>query len=162
MAKRGIPAKKDYFHVVLPRLKQVEEMIKHEYTAQEIADFLGVNVRTYYKWKQHYTELQLLHSDIRVQNIAKLKISALKEALGYDTTDIMVETIREVNEDGSLGRITYQKERKTKKRIRGNSQLLVFLLCNWAPDEFKRQDTEDIIKTLQVFMSKEVKDVYGE
>lgn len=156
MPKMGIPAgKRDYFQVVIPKLQEIENMINHGYSNRDISDFLGVPERTYYKWKRQYTELQILHADGKTKNTAKLRHAALKEALGYEVTEYHTEKI-----ESYLGETI--KTKTVKKWVRGSPQLIIFLLCNWAPDEFKRQDTEEIIKTLQVFMSKEVKDVYGE
>jgi len=155
MPKRGIPAKYDYFHCVMPKLKEIENMITSGYPIKEIADFVGVPLSTYYKWKRTYTELEVLHASGKEKNVAKLKHNALREALGYETIETHTETI-----DSYLGQTTRTKT--VKKWVRGSPQLIIFLLCNWAPEEFKRTDTEEILKSLQVFMSKEVKDVYGD
>lgn len=157
MGKRGIPAKKDYFHVVLPNLKEIERMVRYGYSIKEIAQALNVTPRTYYKWKQQYTELDLIHAPVDIKNVDKVKKTLVKEILGYEYTERHVEEIKDKD-----GNITYSKLKKVTKWIRPNSQLLIFFLCNKCPDEFKRQDTEEIIRSLEVFMSKEVKDTYGD
>ena len=158
MPKYGIPQKHDYFRIVLPKLKEIENMVDYGYSIKQIADSLGVNAKTYYKWKSQYSELDIIHSQGVKKNVAKLKKAALTEALGYEYKEKQVEEIK----DTVTGKVTFRKTKTTTKYARPNINILTFLLCNWAPDEFKRTDQEEILKTLQVFMSKEVKEVYGD
>jgi len=158
MPKYGIPSKRDYFKIIMPKLKEIENMVAYGYSIKEISDVLGVNTKTYYKWKSQYSELEIIHSSGKTKNIAKLKKSALQEALGYEYKERHVEEIKDV----VTGEVTWRKTKTITKYARSNTNVLVFLLCNWAPDEFKRTDQEEILKTLQVFMSKEVKEVYGD
>jgi hypothetical protein len=157
MAKRGIPFKPDYFTVILPNIEKISNMIKCGYSIKDIAASLHISDSTYYRWKSQYEELGLLHSSIDTQNIGKAKTSLINEVLGYWKTERHYEEVKDKE-----GNVTYSRTKKIDKWHRPSAPLIMFYLCNKLPEDFKRTDIEQMIKTIEVQMSKEVKSVYGE
>lgn len=156
--KSGLPIKRDYFNTVLPKWDILKSMIARGHPVRDLAATLGISVNTYHKWRSRYDDLKLLHADARTQHIAELKRSLYQEAKGFEYTETQTEEITNC----VTGEVTYRKVKKIKKYARSSPQLLIFALCNWDPENFKRTDTEEIIKSLQVFMSKEVENTYGD
>lgn len=155
--KAGTPIKRDYFNTVLPRLTTIADMVSKGYQVKDIADYLGISAATFYKWKQRYPDLSIIYADSKCKMVDRIRNSMFKESVGYEYDEITTREIKDIE----TGKITFVETKKTTKWCRPSVQAAIFLLCNWAPDEFKRQDIEQTLKTLEVIMSKEVKDVYS-
>ena len=112
-------------------LLKIEAWAGDGLTDEQIADNMGINVGTLYRWKLMYSEIcEALKKgkdvvDVQVEN------ALLKRALGYRYTETMVEQ----SDDG-------RKIRETVKEVVPDTTAQIFWLKNRRPDLWR--DHKDI------------------
>jgi len=128
-----------------PNLKLITSWREAGKTEEQIAEKLKVACSTLREHKNMYPALMAALSTSKEKLVANLKKSLWEEALGYEYTEVQesAEIITGKDEDDNPNKKP-KKLRRTKitKKFRGVPNLLIFALCNLAPDEFKRIDKE--------------------
>jgi len=137
--KRGRKCK--YYTHVEPKLDLIENWRQKGDSEEKIANKLGIAYSTLKEYKLKFSAFSSVISTSKEKLVINLKRSLWKEALGYE-----YEEVKKTVEKSYLGNKT--KTEKTKKKFRGQPNLLIFALCNLLPEEFKRVDKE-IIKELE-------------
>lgn len=102
-------------------------------TDEQIASNMGINVRTFYTWKDKYKEIASALETGRVLADMQVFNALYKSALGYEFTEKTVETLS----DGSVTR------KEVTKHYPPNVQAIIFYLTNRRPDKWKKNPTED-------------------
>jgi len=137
--KRGRKSK--YYTHVEPKLDLIEDWRQKGDTEEQISNKLGISYKSLNEYKLKFPQFTQVLRASKERLAINLKKSLWKEALGYE-----YEEVKKTEEKSYLGNKT--KTEKTKKKFRGQPNLLIFALCNLLPDEFKRIDKE-IIKELE-------------
>lgn len=128
------------------RLKYSEEFAKEAFKLaekgfmdKEIAEYLGININTFYKWKAKHKEFAegLIKAKYKVNN--KIEAQVLKRALGY----MVVEEKNTFEPDENGDEILIKRETH-KKHIAGDSKLLMMLLKNRMPEKYRDAQKQEI------------------
>ena len=114
--------------------KEAIKLAEKGYLDKEICEVLGININTFYKWKQRYPEFSegLMKAKYKINS--KIEAQAFKRAMGYMITE--EKTIYGVNEDGEEEVIRIEKH---KKHIPGDTKILQTLLKNRMPDKYREK-----------------------
>ncbi len=135
--------KSKYETNIKPNLKLIVSWRERGLTYEQIAEKLKVAYSTLKKHESEQVDLSVALHTSKEKLVANLKRSLWEEALGYEYTEVQESSVTVNGQE-----IGKKKTTKTTKKMRGVPNLLVFALCNLAPEEFKRVDKE-VIKELE-------------
>lgn len=138
-----MPRNKYQTHVE-PYIELITSWREKGLTYEQIAEKLKIANSTLRKHADENPALSVALRASKEKLVANLKKSLWQEALGYEYEEIQ-ETAEIVgNSDDKKVKPKPKKMRRTKttKKMRGIPNLLIFALCNLAPDEFMRVDKE--------------------
>ena len=106
-------------------------------TMEQIAEFLGVNRRTLYSWKETHSDFADA-LEARTYGTAEVVLALHQRAVGYST----VETVEEL--EPMAGGMAVSKEKRTIKHVPPDIKAIELWLKNRAPDDWsQRDDTGD-------------------
>lgn len=137
MGKPKIGRKSKYYTHVEPKLDLIKGWRQKGLSEEEVSIKLGIAYSTLKVYKNEIPAFKAVISVSKEKLVNNLKKSLYKEALGYT-----YEEVKTIIEESYLG--TKKKVEKVKKIARSQAQLLIFALCNLAPEEFQRVDKEAI------------------
>ena len=144
-------ARSKYETHVLPKLDLIKDWRQSGKTERQIAELLNIHYSSVQKYKDMYNDFKIALQASKEKLVYNLKKSLYEEALGYnyEETEKLIEKVpflknrsKKIIEDGDIMYKEKQKIRKVTKKARSVPSLLMFALCNLAPDQFKRQDRE--------------------
>ncbi|MEN8907930.1 MAG: hypothetical protein ABF289_18415 [Clostridiales bacterium] len=145
--KRGPKCR--YDEKVKPKLDLIEGWRKEGYSEKWVADELNVGYSTLSEYKAKYPELAEALKASKARLVNNLKNALYKEAMGYEYDEVTEELELSPYEEEIDGKVVEKhkiekiKRKKTKKKVRGNANLLIFAVCNLDPN-WKRIDKEVI------------------
>jgi hypothetical protein len=136
-------SKSKYYTHVEKKLELIRSWRESGLTERQIAEKLNIVYSTLQKYKTLHEDLTVVLQASKAKLVANLKKSLWQEAIGYEYTEVQESSV--IIDGKEIGK---KKRTKTTKKMRGVPNLLVFALCNMAPEEFKRVDKE-VIKELE-------------
>lgn len=113
-------------------LQLIEGLARDGYTYKDVANRMGVNCQTLYKWVKKYPELENALNQGREIVDYKVENALLKSALGYKTKECKITSI--IN-NGVL--VETQKETVTRD-VAPNVTAIQVWLYNRLPDKWKK------------------------
>jgi len=159
---------------VLQKLDLIKDWRQSGKTERQVAELLGIHYCTLQNYKRNGENIDLIRAlqASKEKLVYNLKKSLYEEALGYnyEETEKLIEKVpflknrsKKIIEDGDIMYKEKQKIRKVTKKARSVPSLLMFALCNLAPDQFKRQDSEVEEKIEEITNDiRELKDKYSD
>lgn len=134
---------------VKDNLESVEAWARDGLSDEEIANNLGIGVRTLYEYKEKYPQFsQSLKNGKNVSN-ARVENKLFKKAMGYDIEE---ETVERKIIDGK----EYISIKKVKKHIQPDLGAICFYLKNKLPEKWKeRRDYKHDTKVTEVIINGE-------
>lgn len=121
----------EYDKKVKPKMAEIIELISKGQPEYKIAESVGVATSTWCDYKLKYPELtEAIKKGLELQ-LAKVKESLIKGAVGYE-----FEETKETIAIGKDGKKTVKKE-VTKKHYAPSATLIIFYLLNKSHGEFK-------------------------
>lgn len=132
------PMQSKYETHIEPRLNEIAQWAMDGMTEKDMARNLGITYSTFrlHKGKQSALSAALMAA---VPTIVKeMEGNAKRIASGYDTTEVT----REYGFDRDGNRILI-KETERVRHIPASAQMAEFILCNKAPDEWRRKQEID-------------------
>jgi nucleotidyltransferase/DNA polymerase involved in DNA repair len=155
----GRPSK--YFTHVKPNLDLIISWRQSGLTEKQICEKLNVKLSCWCLYKKQFTELADAVKESKQKLVANLKKSLFQEALGYEfeETQEYAELTRDSN--GKESKPRKLKRTKVTKKARAVPNLLIFALCNLAPEEFQRVDKE-AVKELEEKIGNSIKNYSDE
>lgn len=107
-------------------------------TDKEIADNMGISRETFYKWKANYTDISdALKKTKNIVN-AELEETTIKNAQEHEYEEVIIT--KRLNKD--TGEMEVVEEKRIKKVMPSNPLLLMFLMKNRMPEQYK--DKQDV------------------
>lgn len=137
MRKKQLGNKSKYETHVLPNLDKIEEAIKQGASVANIADSLGVNRSTFYKYLDEHTELKDTFARARAGVVIEVKSALLKRARGYTATD--EKSIAYFDKEGD--RVV--RVETTTREVAPDVSAINAVLYNFD-DEWHREDTRTL------------------
>lgn len=139
------------------KLMLLECWSRDGYTLQDIANRIGINMKTLSEWRKQYPEIKEAISKGKEIIDYKVENALLKSALGYRTKEIKVTTIMR------YGKVVETQKEVTEKDQTPNVTACQVWLYNRCPDKWKKNrdnlielDEEDT--TIQVTVVRQSKD----
>jgi len=139
-----LPNDKYHSHVE-PNLELITSWREAGFTERQISVKLHIAYSTFRKYRDREQALSAALRASKEKLVANLKKSLWQEAIGYDYSE--VQEYMEVNTDEEKEKENNRKVKPkkikktiTKKKARGVPSLLMFALCNLAPEDFTRAD----------------------
>lgn len=129
-----------YNRFVKHRLEEITEWRRAGKTSKYIADKLGISYFILYEYKKKYKKLDEAMNVGKEQLIDEMKKSLFEIAKGYDYEEVQTEI-----EQGFNGG-EKKKIKKIKKHVPPNVGALIFVLCNFAPEEFQNTNKDILAK----------------
>ena len=105
------------------------------FTYQDIAYTLGVSTTAIQGWIKSYPEVKAALADGKENAIAKLVAKSIRLAAGYDYVEENEKYV--VNKE--TGEQELKEVSKFKKHQAPNPKMLMFLLCNMDPDNWRSE-----------------------
>lgn len=105
------------------------------FTNQDIAYTLGVAQSTLMTWSKKYPELAEAIKDGKENSIIKLVAKSIRLATGYD----YVDENEKWKPNKNTGELELVEVSKFKKHQPPNPKMLMFLLCNMDPDNWRSE-----------------------
>lgn len=139
------------------KLMLLECWSRDGYTLQDIANRIGINMKTLSEWRKQYPEIKEAISKGKEIIDYKVENALLKSALGYRTKEVKVTTIMR------YGKVVETQKEVTEKDQTPNVTACQVWLYNRCPDKWKKNrdnlielDEEDT--TIQVTVVRQSKD----
>ena len=104
------------------------------FSEEDIAYTLGVSPLTIGNWKKDYPQFLAAIEDGKENAITKLVAKSIRLAAGYDYVDENEKYVVDKNGDLKLKEVS-----KFKKHQPPNPKMLMFLLCNMDPDNWRSE-----------------------
>lgn len=125
---------------VKDKLILVEGWARDGLTDEQIANNLGINVATLYRYKKQHSEFcESLKKGKEVIDF-EVENALLKRALGYNYTEKTYET----NYNETLGRYVKTLTKEVTKQVSPDTTALIFWLKNRKPEKWRDKiDVED-------------------
>lgn len=111
-------------------LEKSKKLAKEGYTDEDIAENLGIGIRTLYDWKKKYPQFSQALKENKDYFDNKVEEALLKRALGYEYEETEIIATKE-------GRSS--KVKKTKKIIPPDVTAIIFWLKNRQPDKWRNR-----------------------
>jgi hypothetical protein len=142
--------KNAYDTIIYPNLEKIKFWLNEGYSNQQVIKMLGVSEATFYKYSTIKPEFKDILENNRQQLEIKLTDALYKESIGFFHTETHIEIEEDILVENEKEKILKRKkkQRKITRFNRGNTQALIFALCNNYPDKWRRVDKE-IIKALE-------------
>ena len=124
---------------IKPRLEEIKGWCRDGLIDTQIAELLGVDKSTFWKYKAEKTEL--LEALKITKQIADLRVenSLYQRAIGCETTEIIEDTVYRVGDDGRARPIGDVKRRKIVKQIPPDTRACEKWIYNRMPDKWRDQ-----------------------
>ena len=122
----------------------LEQWARDGLTDEQIAEKMGINVATYYRWKDAYSEIcEALKKGKEVID-AEIEKALIKAALGYEYT----ETTVIISPDGT------KRGQQVTKYAKPDTTALIFWLKNRRPNKWRDKPvTSDDDKAMEKLVS---------
>ena len=120
-------------------LIKLEGWARDGLTDEQIANNIGIETRTLYRWKEKYS--QICQSLKRGKDVIDMQVenALLKRALGYEYEEQTKEVVR----DPSTGKPEIKIIKTVKKQVAPDVTAQIFWLKNRRPDKWRdKQDIE--------------------
>lgn len=137
--------------------KLVREICKlvseDEYTIAELCNNVGISERLFYRWKKDKSEFA---DAIKEADKIRLKLfkvearkSVLKKIKGYEYEEThMTASLKKGKgkdkENGEADKLVIKEQKKTKKHVPPDSILLMYVLNNTDPENFKHKSHTEL------------------
>jgi hypothetical protein len=122
---------------IADKLDAIAGWIMQGKTDDNIAEMLGVCRKTVFNWKTEHPEFATCFIKTKQIRLGELIKSAFKQATGYDyTEDVISKTTGEVV--------------SLRKHQPGNATLVMFMLQNHLPDEYRDMRNIDVGGTVTI------------
>jgi hypothetical protein len=151
--------KKSYYSLVQPRLEEIEDWRTDGQTLDQIAENLGIHIRTLNRYIAKYTDLKEVMKQTKDILLNKLKKSLYQRAMGYE----FIATSRTRNERKKIlpdGTEILETEVTIteNKRLIYSDKCLIFALTNLDPENWKHLDKTDIDKVKELIQFIDVRE----
>ena len=111
-------------------LEKSKKLAKEGYTDEDIAESLGIGIRTLYDWKKKYPQFSQALKENKDYFDNKVEEALLKRALGYEYEETEIIATKEGKSS---------KVKKTKKTIPPDVTAIIFWLKNRQPDKWRNR-----------------------
>ena len=116
--------------------QMIKYMCRSGLTNKEIAEELGMSVRTFDRWKVRYPEVKKACEEGKEFIDSLVEDSLLRNALGYDYEE--TETISKLNTDGTVDKSSV-RVKKVKKHRTADTRAAIQWLNNRQPEKWREK-----------------------
>ena len=115
---------------VAPRLEEVKDWCRNGATDEEIAERLGISMRTFYEYKREFSQFSQSLKESKEVVDSQVESALLKRALGYEYDEIT----KERNDKGEL-----VVTKVVRKQVVPDTTAQIFWMKNRRPDKWKEK-----------------------
>ena len=115
---------------VAPRLEEVKDWCRNGATDEEIAERLGISMRTFYEYKREFSQFSQSLKESKEVVDSQVESALLKRALGYEYDEIT----KERNDKGEL-----VVTKVVRKQVVPDTTAQIFGMKNRRPDKWKEK-----------------------
>lgn len=132
-------------------IEEIRKLARFGHTNEEIAEFYGVCLATWYGWMRRYPELQTALYQGREEDGHKIVESLHKQALGYEVEEVQREYY--IDKEGTR---KLKIERRVKKQVLPSSKAGIYLLKTRFPNKWTETIRTENRSTIDVNVSKKL------
>ncbi len=131
----------------------ISGMCRKGWTNEEIAEYIGIAVSTYYEWIKKYPEFSEAVGEGKEYSVATVENALYQKACGIEKEITEKETVSVdvVDKSGKkMGTRTTTKERKNVVYIAPDTKAAIFYLTNRAGDDWKQKQQTELTGSLNI------------
>lgn len=125
----------------------VQSMCRKGWTNDEIADYIGISLSTFYKWQAEHVEFSEALKEPKEYCIARVENALLTRALGIEKKIHESETVT-VEKDGK--KVTTTTEKNSLCYYPPDTRAGIFYLTNRAGSDWKKQQQTEVTGNLSI------------
>lgn len=128
-------------------LEIVRSMCRKGWTNDEIADYIGISLSTFYKWQKEHVEFSEALKEPKEYCIARVENALLTRAVGIEKEISEKETVT-VEKDGK--KVTTTTEKKGMSYYPPDTRAAIFYLTNRAGKDWKQKQQTELSGKLSI------------
>lgn len=132
----------------LKNMEIVRSMCRKGWTNDEIADYIGISLSTFYKWQNEHVEFSEALKEPKEYCIAKVENALLTRALGIEKEVGEKETITTKDKDGK--EMSKTTEKTSLIYYPPDTKAVIFYLTNRAGSDWKQKQQTEMTGKLSI------------